>query len=335
MTTRCLLRAAEARHQAHVGEPPRVGERCPLPEVLPSLVGDAPCMRRMAALVRRLACIDFPVLVRGESGSGKELVARALHQCGRRAPEPFVAINGATVGAELGASALFGHARGAFTGASHARLGAFRRAHRGTLFIDEVGALPAEAQTVLLRAVEEGSVLPIGADCPVEVDVRVVVATCEPLEKMVEAGKFRGDLYQRLSACIVHVPPLRERTEDLPHLVRHLLVSLRLGVSGVEPQALSLLGRQLFVGNVRELRNLLTQAALVASEPTLRAADVASALRARWSQADCPMATVDAVRLLEEADGNISRAARLACAPRSTFRDWLTKARQQSGPLGG
>jgi DNA-binding NtrC family response regulator len=290
-------------------------------------------MRRLARCVRRLASAKVPVMVRGESGTGKELVAQALHRLSDRQTGPFVAINGATIGEQLGASALFGHARGAFTGAAAARQGAFRSAHRGTLFIDEVGALPASAQAALLRAVEEGVVLPLGDDRPRATDVRLVVATCQPIEQMVARGLFRPDLYQRLSVCVVWVPPLRERRSDIPKLAHHLLAQAPVAIDRVDDMALEVLADLPLAGNVRELRNLLVQAALGADGRILRAADVIEAVRARtaprrrWNgQAR------DALGWLAKADGNISRAARLAGVPRSTFRGWLERARAQKEP---
>jgi DNA-binding NtrC family response regulator len=294
---------------------------------LPNMIGQSATMRRLARSVRRLAPAEVPVMVRGESGTGKELGAAALHCLSDRSDQPFVAINGATIGEQLGASALFGHARGAFTGAATAREGAFRRAHRGTLFIDEVGALPPTAQAALLRAVEEGVVMPLGDDSPRATDVRLVVATCEPIERMVARGEFRADLYQRLSVCVLWVPALRERRSDIRPLAHHLLQRAPVGVSSIEDDALELLSELPLTGNVRELRNLLVQAALGADGPVLRATDVAEALRARsapsrrWGHA-----RKDALALLARTEGNISRAARLAGVPRSTFRGWIAKA---------
>src|SRR5262245_2650680 len=164
-------------------------------EQLPGMIGRAPAMLRLGALVQKVASLSVPTLVRGESGSGKELVARAIHALSARSEGPFVAINAATLEGDLAASALFGHSRGAFTGASQERQGAFRRADGGTLFIDEVGSLPLKVQAALLRVVEEGAVRPLGDDRVVAADVRIVAATCEPLEAMVDRGQFRTDLY--------------------------------------------------------------------------------------------------------------------------------------------
>jgi DNA-binding NtrC family response regulator len=295
---------------------------------LPGLVGDAPPMRRLTQLVERVAPLEAPVLVRGESGSGKELVARALHQWSRRAAGPYVTVNAATLGEDLGGSALFGHARGAFTGAHEARSGAFRRAHRGTLFIDELGSLPLRVQATLLRAVEEGVVQPLGEDRSHAVDVRLVAATCEPLEHMVARGAFRADLYQRLSVCVLAVPALRERLSDLPALVRYLVSASGMGDYRVADDAIDLLQHYSFPGNVRELRNVLTQAAICASSGSIGAAEVAEALAQRSTPLKPRLTPEEALSLLDEHGGNISAAARSAGVPRTSFRDLARRARE-------
>lgn len=297
--------------------PSRLGE-----QVLPGLVGRCLPMRRLAAMVGKLAAVRVAVLLRGESGTGKELVAQALHRRGPRAGGPFVAINGATVSGELGASALFGHSRGAFTGATCERQGAFRQANGGTLLVDEVAALPPQAQAALLRVVEEGTVLPVGADRPVPVDVRLVTATCEPLEDLVRKRLFRPDLYQRLAVCVLRVPALRERAADLGLLTRHLLVQLRMGPTVIEQGAIELLRGHSFPGNVRELRNMLTQAALRADGDIVRVADMAAVMDERLGGRR-RLRPEDARALVDRTGGNVSEGARRAGMPRSTFRDLL------------
>ena len=190
---------------------------------LDGVIGGAAAMLRMASSVRKIAALRLPVLLRGESGTGKDLVARAVHDESPRAARPFVAINAATISRELAESELFGHQRGAFTGAVRDRRGAFREASGGTLFLDEIASLSLEVQAKLLRVVEEGMVRPLGAESSTPVDVRLVVATCEPLERMVKERLFRADLYERIAVCVVQVPALRERSEDIPALARHLL----------------------------------------------------------------------------------------------------------------
>jgi DNA-binding NtrC family response regulator len=312
-------------------------------EILDGMVGNTKVMWRMARLVRRSAVLDVSVLVRGESGTGKELVARALHRLGRRRDGPFVAINGATLCETLGPSALFGHVRGAFTGASETRQGAFRRADGGTLFIDEVAALSPRLQAALLRVVEEGAVIAVGSDQLTNVNVRLVTATCEPLEQLVAQGVFRSDLYQRLSTCVVTVPPLRDRLADLELLVAHFVNAAPLSGCRVSDAAIALLSNHDFPGNVRELRNVLTQASLMADGPLIDLTEIEMVLQARvvpTALAAAPLAVrqgtgprrlnrpdpARAVALLEEAGGNISMAARIARMPRSSFRDLVRRA---------
>jgi DNA-binding NtrC family response regulator len=304
-------------------------------EALPGMVGASAPLRRLAEQVKRCAAVDVPVLLRGESGSGKELVARALHEASTRRRGPYVSVNAATIRGELAASELFGHERGAFSGAVAARDGAFRRAHRGTLFLDEIATLPAEAQSQLLRVAEDGQVWPVGGDRATEVDVRLVTATCEPLDALQSAGAFRGDLLHRLAAVVVVVPPLRERMGDIPALASHLLGAAGLDGLVLSDDAVDELGNHGWPGNVRELRNVLVQAALLADSPVVERWQVAQVLSCR-RRISAPRATRrdQAQALLARTGGNISAASRLAGLPRSTFRDLLRgrspHSRQQS-----
>jgi DNA-binding NtrC family response regulator len=302
--------------------PPPAGDTPPLAGV----VGRSGAMRELAAAVRRVSPLRLPVLVRGESGTGKDLVARALHLEGPRAAKPFVAINAATIARELAESELFGHQRGAFTGALRDRRGAFREAHGGTLFLDEIGALPLDVQAKLLRAVEEGFVRPLGAESQVKVDVRLVAATCEPLEAMVEAKVFRADLYERLAVCVIHVPALRDRPEDLADLARHLLATSEVGPKRLSRGAIRALSSHRWPGNVRELRNVVVQAAVRAGA-VIEAADVEAVLVDRLARARKRLVPAEALRIFEEVGGNVSAAARRAALPRSTMRDLLRAAR--------
>lgn len=311
------------------------GREPELAEPLPLLVGDSTTMRRLAARVRRIAPLELPVLVRGPSGSGKELVARSLHELSGRAG-PFVAINAATIGRELAESELFGHLRGAFTGAANDRRGAFREANGGTLFIDEIGALPPFVQAKLLRAVEEGRIRPLGAEGSSAVKTRIVAATCEPLEHMVARGDFREDLYERLAACVVVVPALHERPGDIPAIARHLLASMGLGAVRIEPAALRDLRNRRYRGNVRELRNLLVQAlVLAAGHDEIRLDDLREALEEREGRA--PPSPLDLRRVFDACGGNASEAARRLGLPRSTLRDLLQRgdAEARQGGAGG
>jgi transcriptional regulator with AAA-type ATPase domain len=292
---------------------------------LPGLVGGSRPMRHLAASVRRVARLRLPVLLRGESGTGKDLVARAVHDESPRRAGPFVVLNAAAISRELAESELFGHRRGAFTGAVRDRKGAFREAHGGTLFLDEIAALPLDLQAKLLRAVEEGAVRPVGAEAPVEVDVRLVAATCEPLEQMVAERGFRGDLYERLAVCVLHVPTLRDRPEDVAPLAKHLLRASELGARELGRGAVAALRAHRWPGNVRELRNVVVQAAL-RSGARIEARDVEAVLAERASVPRRRLTPGDALRVFEDAGRNVSAAARRAELPRSTMRDLLRAA---------
>lgn len=292
---------------------------------LRQLVGDSLPMRQLATAVRRAARLSLPVLLRGESGTGKELVAQAIHEESGRAGKPYVALNAAAISRELFESELFGHLRGAFTGALGERRGAFREAHEGTLFLDEIAALPLDQQAKLLRVVEEGVVRPLGSEGGQRVDTRFLAATCEPLEQMVAARRFRADLYERLAVCVIRLPPLRERSEDIPALSDHLLSATGFGEKEITAEALSVLRAQRWPGNVRELRNVLVQAALMPGDE-ITAAQVAAVLSDRVSGVRRRISPRDAVKLYEEAGRNASKAARKALLPRSTLRDLLKAA---------
>jgi two-component system nitrogen regulation response regulator NtrX len=227
-----------------------------------ALRGGSPAMQKLKDAIARVAPIPSPVLVLGESGSGKELVARDLHRLSGRAKEPFIAINCGALPENLVESELFGHERGAFTGAHVTRKGAFESAARGTLFLDEIGELPAAAQAKLLRVLEERSVVRLGATKPIDVAVRVVAATHRNLDDDVAAGRFRQDLLFRLNVHVLRVPPLRDRLSDLPELADHLVAAIceRFGVrrKAIAPPALELLARYDWQrNNVRELRNVV------------------------------------------------------------------------------
>jgi len=235
------------------------------PPVTPSgafgLVGASPAVREVLRKIRLYAAADAAVIVTGETGTGKELVARALHRQGPRRDAEFVAVNCTAISEELLESELFGHEKGAFTGALRSHRGRFERADGGTLFLDEIGDMPLKIQAKLLRVLEDGMVERVGAEQARPVDVRVVAATNVSLEQAVGRGRFRTDLYHRLAVLRIHLPPLRERREDIPLLVDHFLAEFnaRYGrqVRRLTPEALSLLQSYLWPGNVRELRNVL------------------------------------------------------------------------------
>ncbi len=225
------------------------------------LIGHSPAMRAVFDRIERYAASPAPVLMTGESGTGKELAARALHQCGPRHNAPFVAVNCAALSSELIESELFGHEKGAFTGAVSSHRGRFERADGGTLFLDEIGDMPRESQTTLLRVLEEGAVERVGSERPISINVRVIAATNVPLEHRVAARRFREDLYYRLSVLRVHLPPLRERREDLMLLVAYFLSVFAhhygRDLIRLTPGASHLLTSYPWPGNVRELKNVL------------------------------------------------------------------------------
>jgi DNA-binding NtrC family response regulator len=259
------------------------GELRPLSEKLPAnlafdeIVGSAPQFRAALAIAAKAARARVPVLIEGESGVGKEVVAEAIHAASPRSRKPIVRVNCGAIPANLVESELFGHEKGAFTGAFERKIGRFQEADGGTLFLDEVGEMPLEAQVKLLRALQSGEVQPIGARHVGEVDVRVVAATNKTLLTEVEAGRFREDLYYRLNVVQVTIPPLRDRAGDVPALARHLLARIAeqpgLRPLGITDDALRLLGSYDWPGNVRQLQNALFRAAVLCDGDGLTIAD--------------------------------------------------------------
>jgi DNA-binding NtrC family response regulator len=302
------------------------------------MVGRSALMQELFATVRRVAMHVRTSLVTGETGTGKELVAQALHKLGPRADRRFVTINCSAIVEPLFESELFGHARGAFTGAVTDKKGLFEQADGGTLFLDEIGELPLSAQAKLLRVLETGEVLRVGALAPVRVDVRVIAATNRDLRFESAAGRFRSDLFYRLNVLPLHVPPLRERVDDVPYLtaafVRELSSRFGKTVTGVSPRAEQLLMRWRWPGNVRELRNTLERACLMADGSTLTEREIGAALggaalpvgRAEGAtpEGDRTLAEVERdqiARVLRESGGNKAKAARrLGLDRRSLYR---------------
>jgi DNA-binding NtrC family response regulator len=235
-------------------------------------------MRELRERIRRTAPTQARVLIVGENGTGKELIAHALHRHSTRGAGPFVRVNCAAIPRELFESELFGHERGAFTGATARRRGKFARAHRGTLFLDEVGEIPDALQAKLLRAIETGEIEPVGADRELRVDVRVVAATNRDLERAVEQGAFRRDLYYRLQVVTLVAPPLRERREDLPALAEHFLRAAcrenNLAPRRLDAAATARLAVHDWPGNVRELRNLIERLIILTPGASIGVAEV-------------------------------------------------------------
>jgi DNA-binding NtrC family response regulator len=246
------------------------------------MVGESPALSAVLEAVRRAAPTKARVLVTGESGVGKELVAKAIHDLSRRAPGPFIKLNCAAMNETLVESELFGHEKGAFTGADKRHLGRFERADGGTLFLDEVGELPLGTQAKLLRVLQEGELERVGGSGPVKVDVRVIAATNRNLVEEARQGRFREDLYYRLNVVPIHVPPLRERREDIPALARHLLAKScaenDVATKDWDDDALVALQQHDWPGNVRELVHVVDRLAILVPGDVVGAADVRAAL---------------------------------------------------------
>jgi two-component system nitrogen regulation response regulator GlnG len=253
-----------------LAEPRRKAQRLPadMPEGLP-LIGRCPAMQEIYRVLARLTQTDLTVMITGESGTGKELVARALHQYGKRRNGSFVAINMAAIPRELIESELFGHEKGAFTGAQNRHTGRFEQAEGGTLFLDEIGDMPMEAQTRLLRVLQQGEYTTVGGRTPIKSNVRIIAATNRDLQQQIDQGLFREDLFYRLNVVPLRLPPLRERLDDIPDLVRHFLaIAAREGLppKGFEPAAIERLKRYHWPGNVRELENLVRRLSAIYSQ---------------------------------------------------------------------
>ena len=236
------------------------------------LIGRSPAMQEIYRVLARLMSTDLTVMISGESGTGKELIARALHDYGKRRNGPFVAVNMAAIPRELIESELFGHEKGAFTGATSRSPGRFEQADGGTLFLDEIGDMPLEAQTRLLRVLQEGEYTSVGGRTPIRANVRIIAATHRDLRQLVSHGLFREDLYYRLNVVPIRIPPLRERTEDIPELVRHFqngMAELGLPAKSLDTAAIRRLQAYRWPGNVRELENLIRRLSALYSHETI------------------------------------------------------------------
>ncbi len=356
--------AQAAEHKRLLDRARKLEERLEAREQFGALIGTAPNMQAVYRLIDGVASATSTVLILGETGTGKELVARAIHQRSSRASKPFVAVNCAAIPRELVESELFGHVRGAFTGAQNARAGLFESAHMGTIFLDEIGDLPLSAQVKLLRALQEGEIKRVGSDETKIVDVRVLAATNVDLRTKIESGVFRSDLYYRLNVIPISLPPLRDRGTDVDELAYHFLSKCARRM-GREPKklaqdALVALRAYPWPGNVRELEHAMERALVLSQGASIHAHDLpsevggASAFEAHAPPhsrreatgalfpaglTDLPFAEAkkramaafeDAyvAELMRRCDGNVSEAARQAGVDRSNFKRIVRKAKK-------
>ncbi len=297
--------------------------------VLDSLLGESTSMLAMRATLRKFAPVNLPVLITGETGTGKEVAAHALHRLSERSDRPFNAINCGAIPATLVQSELFGHERGAFTGATSRRQGLFETAHTGTVFLDEVGDLPLDAQTSLLRVLQEGTIERVGSNQPINVDVRILAATHVDLEQAVARGQFRSDLYYRLNVLRLVIPPLRKREGDIELLAGHFLQAFRarhpIRARGYTAAARHAMAHFSWPGNVRELLNRVQRAAITAEGELISCADLeltATGAEAEGAQLDLARAAAERDTLLsclEQSRYNVSACARLMKVSRVTI----------------
>jgi DNA-binding NtrC family response regulator len=293
------------------------------------LIGNSPSMRAVYELVIKVAERRHPVLILGESGTGKELVARAIHTYGPSRDKPFVPIDCGALSASLIESELFGHVRGAFTGATQARPGLLAEAKGGTVFLDEIGELPIELQSKLLRALQEREIRPLGSNERRPLEARVIAATNLDLEEAIGKGTFRKDLYFRLNVVSIHMPPLRERKSDIPALVHFFLErhATQEGITGIAPEAMTCLMAYDWPGNVRELENCIQRAVALGSPPLIQVKDLPSSLveRASAREEDAEPRTLEdlerraILRALEASGGDRLRAAKLLGIGKTTI----------------
>ena len=307
-------------------------------EIHHGIVGGSRAIKQVLQDIEKVGGTDAPVLITGENGTGKELTARALHRRSTRAEQLFVEVNCAAIPSELIESELFGHMKGSFTGAVADRLGKFEQAHKGTLFLDEVGDMSLAAQAKVLRALQGGDITPVGGARPVSVDVRVIAATNKDLYELIDRGEFREDLLHRLNMVTIRVPPLRERTEDIPMLVRHF-AELTPGTYGVPHKhfgdgALSALAQPDWPGNVRQLKNAVARLMILSPGDSVERRDVTQLVTTGTAEAGVPgsMMALETLNEFKEAaekafiaeklrdyDWNVSEAARRMGMPRSNL----------------
>jgi two-component system, NtrC family, response regulator GlrR len=334
-----LLQKVASALKVSGGEP--AGSDSTAGEWRAGIITRSPRMEDLLRQAKLVADSDASVLIFGESGTGKELLARAIHQASRRRDKPFVAVNCGAIPSDLLESELFGHARGAFTGAVQAHKGLFQAADGGTLFLDEIGDMPLPLQVKLLRVLQEAEVRPVGSTQAIPVDVRVISATHRDLDSQREQGLFREDLYYRLNVVSLKLPSLAERREDIPLLAAHILQRLgeryRKPASTLAPDAMALLIAAPWPGNVRQLLNLLEQAVALTTTPIIPATLVQAALKEDaaalipFEEARKTFERDYLVRLLKITGGNVTQAAQLAKRNRTEFYKLLQRHRLEPG----
>jgi PAS domain S-box-containing protein len=303
------------------------------------LVGRAPAMLQLFELLTSAAASEAPVILYGESGTGKELASAALHRLSPRAPGPFIKVNSAALNQSLLESELFGHVKGAFTGAERTRVGRFEAAHRGTIFLDEIGDLPLQTQAKLLRVLQEKVIEKVGDHRPVPVDVRIITATHQDLSVLMEQGRFREDLFFRINVIPIHLPPLRERREDIPLLVEHFLersaAKTQKPITGLSRGALELCWRYAWPGNVRELMNVIDYAFVLCPGGAILPEPLPVQITGRSPVPSRPrrpetgssgsqrVSREELIQALHAAQGQKSKAAALLGVSRVTLWKWL------------
>ncbi len=341
---RLLVSVRNALDQQRLTEENR-NIRSQLPEV-PKIIGESPAIKKIKKTIDKVAKTNSRVLVTGENGTGKELVARWIHEKSQRSSGAFVEVNCAAIPSELLESELFGHEKGAFTGAHDQRIGKFEQADGGTLFLDEIGDMSADAQAKVLRALQENAIIRVGGSKKISVDVRVIAATNKDLIEEIEAGNFREDLYHRLNVIPIHVPPLRKRREDIPALAKRWLDHLAeeevlFSAVSFSDEGLEALKQQHWSGNVRELQNAVERLGLLAEDDTIDAEDVENMTRTPKKKPDQTDDLLDQkttfqgfkesaerlflLRKLEENDWNISQTAEAIDIQRSHMYNKMKK----------
>lgn len=316
-----------------------------------TIIGESESVKRLLSMIRRVAATDANVLIQGESGTGKELVAQAIHFGGNRAHRPFVAVNCGAIPADLIESELFGHVKGAYTGASTATEGLIREASGGTLFLDEISEMPLNIQVKLLRVLQERQVRPVGSNQSYITDTRFLAASNRNLKELAENGSFRADLYYRLNVITIHVPPLRERGSDIELLARHFVqhFSRKFGsqVSGMDTDFVAFLSRHPWPGNVRELQNIIERAVILADSVTLTASDLEETIPLPAKEVALPLGISlplsveeyikEVVNLYQDRHGEAELAAMLGIGRKALWmrrRQWGLHRQSERGGVG-